>query len=83
MADGKIGKAVMVNKMSHSDEHNQNLSNPQSKTTKLRKRKVHEDASASNKKKKKINKTTFTTDGSKGAAEVLTALRSPTSWKML
>ncbi|CAM8908683.1 unnamed protein product [Rhodiola kirilowii] len=75
MADGRLGKAVMVNEMSHSDEHNQNLS----KTTKLRKRKVPEDASASNKKKKKINKTTLTTDGSKGAAEVLTALRSPTS----
>ncbi|KAL9677238.1 hypothetical protein QQ045_005466 [Rhodiola kirilowii] len=49
---------------------NQNLSNPQSKTTKLRKRKVPEDASALNKKKKK-NKRTLTADGSKGAAETL------------
>ncbi|CAM8902743.1 unnamed protein product [Rhodiola kirilowii] len=86
MADGKLGKAVMENEISHCDEHNQNLSIPQSNTTKLRKRKVKkagdasilEDASASASiKMKKKSKTTLTADGSERAAEVLIAVKSP------
>ncbi|KAL9689712.1 hypothetical protein QQ045_010101 [Rhodiola kirilowii] len=81
VVDGKE-KAVTDNEMSHSDEHNQNLSNPPSKTRNLRIRKLKEgdassippDASDSKQKKKKK------TDGcSQGVREDLIALPIPTS----
>ncbi|CAM8903222.1 unnamed protein product [Rhodiola kirilowii] len=81
VVDGKE-KAVTDNEMSHSDEHNQNLSSPPSKTRNLRIRKLKEgdassippDASDSKQKKKKK------TDGcSQGVREDLIALPIPTS----
>ncbi|KAL9689524.1 hypothetical protein QQ045_009910 [Rhodiola kirilowii] len=66
----------MENEISHCDEHNQNLSIPQSNTTtKLRKRKVKEagDASSASIKMKKKSKTPLTADCSERAAEVLIA----------